>query len=97
MDNTEHKIQQFASGVDYLVRHVIDTADVDISRMRAALYIARTAVDTIVQDGANGARAAAWATDSWVRTNPWKAVGISAVIGAVAGVLISRPRLPRDG
>jgi ElaB/YqjD/DUF883 family membrane-anchored ribosome-binding protein len=29
-------------------------------------------------------------TDAYVRTNPWRAVGISAGIGALVGFLIAR-------
>jgi ElaB/YqjD/DUF883 family membrane-anchored ribosome-binding protein len=36
------------------------------------------------------ARAAAKATDSYVRENPWRAVGLGAAIGVVVGMLIAR-------
>ncbi|MFT6589214.1 MAG: ElaB/YqjD/DUF883 family membrane-anchored ribosome-binding protein [Rhodoferax sp.] len=36
------------------------------------------------------ARAAGHATDEFVHENPWKAIGISAGIGLVVGLLISR-------
>ena len=42
---------------------------------------------TTVQDGAKQAMDT---TDAYVRTNPWRAVGISAGIGALIGFLISR-------
>jgi ElaB/YqjD/DUF883 family membrane-anchored ribosome-binding protein len=35
-------------------------------------------------------KAAAKATDDYVRANPWKAVGISAAAGFVLGILIAR-------
>ncbi|MEN3278093.1 MAG: hypothetical protein V7631_3883 [Massilia sp.] len=37
-------------------------------------------------------KAAAKATDDYVKTNPWKAVGIGAAVGVVLGMLINRPR-----
>jgi ElaB/YqjD/DUF883 family membrane-anchored ribosome-binding protein len=36
------------------------------------------------------ARQAAKVTDEYVHDNPWKAVGISACVGAIVGVLIAR-------
>lgn len=37
-------------------------------------------------------RLAARATDEYVHDNPWRAVGISAAVGLVVGMLISRGR-----
>ena len=36
------------------------------------------------------ARAAAKATEDYVRANPWKAVKITAAIGFVLGILVAR-------
>jgi len=35
-------------------------------------------------------RQAARATDEYVHENPWKAIGISACVGAIVGMLIAR-------
>lgn len=35
-------------------------------------------------------REAAKATDEYVHENPWKAIGISACVGAIVGMLIAR-------
>ena len=37
-----------------------------------------------------GAKAAADSTDAYVRANPWRAVGISAAVGALIGFLAAR-------
>ncbi len=37
-------------------------------------------------------RLAARATDEYVHDNPWRAVGISAAVGVIVGMLISRGR-----
>jgi ElaB/YqjD/DUF883 family membrane-anchored ribosome-binding protein len=42
---------------------------------------------TTVQDGAKQAMDT---TDAYVRANPWRAIGISAVAGALIGFLIAR-------
>jgi ElaB protein len=44
-------------------------------------------LQTTVQDGA---KVAVDSTDAYVRSNPWRAVGISAVAGALLGFLIAR-------
>jgi ElaB/YqjD/DUF883 family membrane-anchored ribosome-binding protein len=36
------------------------------------------------------AKATAQATDDYVHTHPWQAVGIAAAIGVILGMLISR-------
>jgi ElaB/YqjD/DUF883 family membrane-anchored ribosome-binding protein len=86
------KHREFASGVDGLVRHVIDAAGSDISRVRAAGYVALTAANCLFQDGTRGARAVTSAADTWVRRNPWTAVGIGAFVGALAGAIHIRRR-----
>ena len=53
------------------------------SRVQAALADAR---DTVVVQG----RVAAEATDRYVRDNAWGAVGVSAGIGVIIGILIGR-------
>jgi ElaB/YqjD/DUF883 family membrane-anchored ribosome-binding protein len=84
------KQREFANGVDGLVRHVIGTADSEITRFRAAAYVALTAAHCMVQDGAHNARAAGLAADNWVRRNPWMAVGIGAFAGAIFGATRAR-------
>lgn len=86
------KHREFASGVDGLIRHVIDVADSEISKVRAAGYVAMTAANCIIQDGAHSARAVGSAADDWIRRNPWTAVGIGAFVGAVFGVIQGRRR-----
>lgn len=45
-----------------------------------------TAEDALIER----TRAAAKVTDQYVRDNPWQAIGISACVGAVVGMLIAR-------
>ena len=44
-------------------------------------------LQTTVQDGA---KAAVDTTDAYVRGNPWRAVGVSAALGALIGFLAAR-------
>ena len=53
------------------------------TRAQAAIARARTAA---VEQG----RQAAQVTDQYVRENPWAAIGVSAAIGMLVGLLIGR-------
>jgi ElaB/YqjD/DUF883 family membrane-anchored ribosome-binding protein len=44
-------------------------------------------INTTVQEGA---KVAMTTTDEYVRSNPWRAVGIAAAAGAIIGLLLSR-------
>ena len=58
------------------------------ARVEASLGQARQRLHEL-QDKA---RAAGKATDAYVHTNPWQAVGMAAAVGVVVGLLISRRR-----
>jgi ElaB/YqjD/DUF883 family membrane-anchored ribosome-binding protein len=52
----------------------------------AALEMAHDAPAVALEKG----KAAAQTTDEFVHENPWKAVAVSAVVGLLLGMLISR-------
>ena len=59
-------------------------------KMQAQLDAAKQTfgeLQTTVQDGA---KVAVNSTDAYVRSNPWRAVGISAALGALIGFLVAR-------
>lgn len=56
--------------------------------LRQAAEKAQDLQDTLVERS----RAAALATDDYVHDHPWKAIGMAAAIGFVAGLLINRTR-----
>jgi ElaB/YqjD/DUF883 family membrane-anchored ribosome-binding protein len=64
------------------------------ANMQEALTAAAERLEQIRQQALSQANAAARATDTYVRDNPWRAVGIvaalSATLGLVAGLLIAR-------
>ncbi|MGH7680464.1 MAG: DUF883 family protein [Candidatus Eiseniibacteriota bacterium] len=64
---------------------------VSAARARAEETI-RNAKDKLsgIGDAIEGAKDAAKAADDYVRDHPWGAVGVAAVVGLVAGVMISR-------
>jgi ElaB/YqjD/DUF883 family membrane-anchored ribosome-binding protein len=60
------------------------------SKMQTQLESARQTLGELQQTVQQGAKQAMDTTDAYVRTNPWQAVGISAAVGALVGLLIAR-------
>lgn len=58
--------------------------------VEAKLLSARRRIADMQDDAVEGAKAAARATDNYVRDNPWQAIGLAGAIGLIVGVLISR-------
>jgi ElaB/YqjD/DUF883 family membrane-anchored ribosome-binding protein len=67
-------------------------AQFDAVRARAKTTIdnARKTLVDLQKNVKEGAAIAVKTTDGYVRDNPWQAVGISAAVGVVLGLLISR-------
>jgi len=59
-------------------------------RVQAQIDAARQTLGELQQTVQANAKAAMTSTDEYVRTNPWRAVGISAGVGALIGFLIAR-------
>jgi ElaB/YqjD/DUF883 family membrane-anchored ribosome-binding protein len=68
--------------------------DLDVSKLRASLLQKIAAAKSGVSAGgrriAETASSAASATDGYVRSSPWQAVGIAAIAGATVGYLLAR-------
>ena len=60
------------------------------SKVQSQLDLARQRFGELQTSVEDGARIAMDTTDSYVRSNPWRAVGISAAVGALVGFLIAR-------
>jgi ElaB/YqjD/DUF883 family membrane-anchored ribosome-binding protein len=60
------------------------------TRAEETLRSARIRLSESGDEMAQSARAAATATDDYVRDNPWQAVGIAAGVGFVVGLLLGR-------
>ena len=59
-------------------------------RLEESLKSARVKLDRAEAAVVARAKQAARATDNYVHDNPWKAIGISAGVGIVVGLLIGR-------
>jgi ElaB/YqjD/DUF883 family membrane-anchored ribosome-binding protein len=60
------------------------------ARIQDSMDAARIKLAEVGEASAEKAKAAARATDDYVRDHPWHAVGVAALIGLVLGTLISR-------
>jgi ElaB/YqjD/DUF883 family membrane-anchored ribosome-binding protein len=67
-----------------------DKADDARKRVQAALETARKRLKDVQGSAAEMGEEAVRATETYVRDNPWQAVGIAAGVGLVLGLLISR-------
>jgi ElaB/YqjD/DUF883 family membrane-anchored ribosome-binding protein len=60
------------------------------TRVQGQLDVAREKLGELQENVQDGAKAAIDTTDAYVRGNPWRAVGISAALGALIGYLVAR-------
>jgi ElaB/YqjD/DUF883 family membrane-anchored ribosome-binding protein len=67
-----------------------ETATAARAKMQETLDSAKLRLGPLGEEAAEQARAAAHATDDYVRKNPWQAVGVAVLAGIALGLLISR-------
>jgi ElaB/YqjD/DUF883 family membrane-anchored ribosome-binding protein len=93
-DPTNTQFHELFDGVEDLIKRIAELDSPEIQKIRAkaraALIVARSAV----QDGAvhvgRKARQAAEVTDDYLREYPWYALGLVALLGFGAGLLVAR-------
>lgn len=87
-------VQNVVSEAQELLKTVKDEGASKLGEMRskvAAQYdVAREKFGEIQTTVTDGAKVAMTSTDTYVRGNPWRAVGIAAAAGALIGFLASR-------
>ncbi len=87
-------IQNVVSDAQDLLKTVQNEGQSRMDDMRVKvqqqLDSARQTLNELQQTMQDGAKVAMTTTDEYVRTNPWRAVGIAAGIGALLGFLIAR-------
>lgn len=67
-----------------------DKAAAARAKIQDSLEVAKVKLAGISEAGLDKAKAAARVTDDYVHDHPWRAVGMSALVGLVLGMLISR-------
>ncbi|MDB6086114.1 MAG: hypothetical protein JWN43_3995 [Gammaproteobacteria bacterium] len=88
------EIKSLIADVEDLVARIADLKDADVARVRNKVMRAVDAAKDSLADGADTlrrqAQRAATTADDYVHDSPWQAVGIAALVGAVAGILATR-------
>ncbi len=87
-------IQNVVSDAQDLLKTVQNEGESRLADVRAKVQTqldsARQTLGELQQTVLDGGKAAMNSTDAYVRSNPWRAVGISAAAGALIGFLIAR-------
>lgn len=95
-DAATGEINNLMADVEDLVSRVADVKDPELARIRskvqAALISTRDSLVTSAQTVRRQVRQAAETTDDYVRTSPWQAAGIAALVGAALGYVVGRRR-----
>jgi ElaB/YqjD/DUF883 family membrane-anchored ribosome-binding protein len=88
------EIKSLIADVEDLMARIADLKDADVVRVRSKVQRAVDATKQSLADGAEAirqhAQTAASTADDYVRDNPWQAIGIAALVGAVVGILATR-------
>ncbi|PUA20573.1 YqjD family protein [Glaciimonas sp. PCH181] len=85
-------IQDAQDLVDTTGDHVEDRYQQARERLKAALQTAKSELPKVTKKAVEKSKHAAHVTDEYVGGNPWKAVGVAAAIGLLAGVVIGRSK-----
>lgn len=90
----KEEMSTFFSDVEDLVKKVAHVSDADVARIRSRVEGAISGVRQTVEEGAESVRertrAAASATDDYVRGRAWTAIGIAAAVGVLLGISAAR-------
>jgi ElaB/YqjD/DUF883 family membrane-anchored ribosome-binding protein len=91
---TIEEIRNLIADVEDLIERISGLNDADIARVRSKVLAAVEGAKETLADGAATLRRQAHnamsSADDYVRENPWPAIGLAALVGAVAGILVSR-------
>ena len=91
---TGQEVSDLMTDVQDLLGRVAHVADPEISRLRKKVEGALAGAKTALADGRNSVRRqaqeAVHAGDTYVRDQPWQAVGIAAAAGLLIGFLVAR-------
>jgi ElaB protein len=88
------QFHELFDGVEDLIKRVAEVESPEIQKIRAKVRAALIVARSAVQDGAaHVGRKARWAaetTDDYLREYPWYALGLVALLGFGAGLLAAR-------
>ena len=88
------ELRNLIADVEELVARIADLKENDVVRVRTRVMNAVDAAKESLAERADTlkrqAQKAVSGTDDYVRDNPWAAVGLAALVGAVVGILVAR-------
>lgn len=88
------EFHDFLADIEDLIKQTTSLTGDDLARARvklnARVAAAKDSVEAIGDDVAQRARKVANDTNAYVHEQPWKAIGASAVIGLLLGVVLAR-------
>jgi ElaB/YqjD/DUF883 family membrane-anchored ribosome-binding protein len=88
------EIRNLIADVEDLIARLADLNDADVAQVRskvlATLGVAKESLAGSADTLKRQAQRALSGADDYVRESPWAAVGLAAVVGAVAGILVAR-------
>ena len=88
------EVHNFFSDVEDLLRKVAHVSDADVAQLRSKVAGTMSAARQAVEGSADSVRKrtsdAADATDKYVRSRPWTAIGIAVAVGVMLGIGASR-------
>jgi len=88
------EVKSLIADVEELVARVADLKDHDVVKMRTRVMKAVEAAKDSLSSGTESIKRhtqkAVSGADEIVRDNPWTAVGVAALVGAVVGILVAR-------
>src|ERR1700722_20764487 len=88
------EIKNLIADVEDLVARLADLNDADIASLRTKVMstvgIAKETLAGSADTVKRSAQRAFSSADDYVRDSPWVAIGLAAVVGAVAGILVAR-------
>ncbi len=93
-DMAGDEVKNLIADVEDLLARIADLNDADIASVRNKVASTVGAAKETLAQGADtfkrGAQKAFSGADDYVRDSPWIAIGLAAVVGAVAGILVAR-------
>jgi len=88
------EIRNLIADVEDLIARLADLNDADVASMRAKVMDTVAAAKETLADSAETlkrqAQRAMNGADDYVHASPWIAVGVAALVGALAGALVAR-------
>jgi ElaB/YqjD/DUF883 family membrane-anchored ribosome-binding protein len=94
------EVSNLMTDVEDLVGRIGDAADPEIARLRAKVEQGVATARKSLARGAEQAQRKAQdvmdAGDEYVHDEPWKAIGVAALAGLVAGLMVNRRRAPAN-